>query len=498
MAWEDTLTSIEGAFDPLDILSFEDSLETTAEKKARQAREKAAKLAQDELDFKKGVYEENKGSWNDLSRDLFGRTTPEDIEALAQEFATRRAGQGGFESSNVTTPSGRGGQFDFGSPDQLTSDDVAGSIPEDRLRNLYDSSRIFSENEFKRRVKALEAETGSPALSDEQIRNLYDTGRNASYDDYKNKHLSAQTTLQQEAAVTNAPITEYDRQRALAQIEENRKNTLPGQLDAARGKHQDAVDKLTADLDAIAPITAGDFQNEWNVDENKEYVSPEARDAQRTAMDKTLAWTDTQETAAEKLMREVARRAQERDLRAQRESMNNDLRTRGAYGSGAELAGALGAQQEMAQRRSLEEMTANANAQERSLKATELYGNQGFNLGQQDIQTGMAQDMNSRFNSEAQQGWQKHKTKTEQEEAERVARVSATKADARTGVADKESSDAKWLGNFKAGITSGKAGNNFTGAQIVGDAQRSLGQNFREQALGFDADAAEQTHNGFL
>jgi hypothetical protein len=492
MSAEDTWTQIEGVADPLDIVNFEDSLETSAEKKAREAREKAARLAEDELGLKKAIHEENRGSWNDLERDVFGR----DPEELAQQMADARAAADGMESSGVTTPSGRKGRFDFGTPNTLT--DGGGQPSEDQLRNLYDTSRVMSETEFKKQVKAFEAETGGTALSDEQIRNLYDTGRNASFDDYKKNHLSKQIAGNQESVRSKGSITDHDRQRALAQIEAGEKNTIQGKLAAARGQHQSAVDRLKGDLDGIDAPEVQDFQNDWRVDDRREYISPEAKAAQKQSMDKTWGLTDTKETAEERLMREVARRSMETDLRGQREAQANDLRTRGAYGSGAELAGFYGAQQEAAQRRSLEEMGANANAQKRAILALDSFGTQAANLGAQDVQVGIAQDANTRFNSESQQGWSKFKTRAQQEEAERQARIAATKSDADIGVTDATRNDEKYLTNTKVGITAGKTGSNTQGGQIVGDATRNLGQNFKERALGFDADAAELTHNGMF
>src|SRR6185312_3012189 len=172
-----------------------------------------------------------------------------------------------------------------------------------------------------------------------------------------------------------------------------------------------------AALDGIDRVNPGEYQDSWDVSTTKnDYLSPEARAAQKTAMDKTLALTDTKETAEEKLMREVARRNMERDLAAQRDAQANQLRARGAYGSGAELAGFLGSQQELAQRRSLENLGADANAQKRAIDALGTYGDQAFKLGSQDATAQGMMDLNSRFNSGQRQDFEKFKTKTQQEE----------------------------------------------------------------------------------
>ncbi len=482
----DLETPVEGwlTSDPVFGGMFDGAIKTSAEKNADIARRNATRTAENDLKFNKGVHEENQASWNDLESDLFGRS-PED---LAQGYADERAASGGVTSQGVTTPSGRQGRFDFGTPNTLV--DGGGQPSDDQLRGLYDSSRYHTEEEFKKRVQALEKETGGAALSDSQIRNLYDTGRNGSFDDYKKNHVTNQVAGNQDAVRSQGTVTKADRDRAAQTAQAGYKNTLPGQLDTSRGHHKDAVDKLIADLDGIQRVDPGEYNNDWNVDDQQEYISADARNAQKQAMDKTFALTDTKETAEEKFMREMARRNMETDLRGQREAQASNLRTRGAYGSGAELAGFLGSQQELAQRRSLEEMGANANAAQRSLKAIGQYSDQGFQLGQQDLQQGGLQDVNSRFNSDSQQNFQKHKTKTQQEENQAESTRIATKADASTGLSDREANDTKFVSNTKLGITGGKTNSNLAGAAPVSAATRNVGGNFAKRGLELDADDA--------
>lgn len=484
----DIFNQIEGIADPLGLFGVS-APGTTKEKKAEEARRKAMKQAQDELEFTKAIWEQNNADVSAFGDTLFGRS-PEEI---AQGLAADRALQGGTTSSGVTTPSGRSGRFDFGSSGQAPV-----SIPEDRLRNLYDSSRQFTEEEFKKRVKALEAETGSAALTDEQIRNLYDTGRNKSFDDYKNAHNQHQQGAQQTAAVENAEVTDFDRQRAAQIAKESQKNTLPGRLDASWQERKSAADKLKEAIDGVDRVDPGEFQDEWLVDANKEYISPEAKQAQKQVMDKTWALTDTKETAEEKFMREVARRSQERDLRAQSEAQASQLRARGAYGSGAELAGFLGAQQELAQRRSLEEMAANANAQKRAMQALGEYGNQSFQLGSQDIAVGGLRDVNDRFNKTNKQDWQKFKTKTEQEENDAYLKREATKYDAGQKLQDDKDNNTRTEMDAGFRLLGAKTGNNLAGSAPVVDSTRNLGANFKGEENYFNAGDAADKNSGWL
>jgi len=263
--------------------------------------------------------------------------------------------------------------------------------------------------------------------------------------------------------------------------------TLPEMLDASYRDRQSAADKLKAAIDGVDRVDPGEFQDDWLVDANKEYISPEAKAAQKLAMDKTLALTDIKETAEEKFMREVARRSQERDLRAQSEAQASQLRARGAYGSGPELAGFLGSQQELAQRRSLEEMEAKANAQKRAMQALDQYGNQAFQLGQQDIAVGGLRDVNDRFNKTNKQNWQQFKTKTEQEENDAELKREATKYDADQSLQDDKRTDINTNMDAKFRLLGAKTGTNLAGAAAMKDSRQGLAANFRDEANRADA-----------
>lgn len=99
---------------------------------------------------------------------------------------------------------------------------------------------------------------------------------------------------------------------------------------------------------------------------------------QRKEYEKLSGQTDATINAEERLMMETSRRQQEQDLRSQRGAFANDLQGRGMFGSGAELQMNLAQSQESSQRRAMEEMTAQAHAQERARlaldKANEVAG----------------------------------------------------------------------------------------------------------------------------
>lgn len=439
-----------------------DSLITTsAEKAAKEARAKAAQQAQDQLDFTKAVYGENKDTINDLQAELFGQSP----EAIAQAYADERAA--GYPNSpgrsyTGTTDSGRRGSFDFG----LGSGVPAASGTSAPATSTASAAPAYDINSF------------DPNLANQGV---YTQGT---------PFVGSTSPGAPAPAPTAATVTADDRARAAKAAQAAYGKTLPGQLDSARGGYSTAVDKLIADLNGIQRVDPGQFDSNWNVDENQDYISPEAKTAQKQAMDKTWALTDTKETAEEKLMREVARRSMEQDLRGQREAQASQLRARGAYGSGAELSGFLGAQQELAQRRSLEEMGANANAQKRAVEALGQYGNQSFQFGSQDVAQGSLRDANARFNSGQQQDFKKFQTKTQQEENEAASKRSATETDANIGLANKTGDDAKYVADMKTRVAGAKTGTNLASAAPIASARSGLADSYKTKALELDADDA--------
>ena len=446
-------------------------IESGKRKQAEELRRQALEQAQTQADLTKQMYLDNSEAISGLNSDLFGPS----IEELAQASADRNAAlaaEGGYAG---TTKSGRRGSFDFGNPDAAPTAAPAAPTSNTSARS-GNPEYAWDEN-----GNAIQLPNGS-TLAGKQIPsgtvNLAGPGGSA-------HPLTA-------PAATKAKITAADRAAAQRQAEANYKNTLPGQLDASLGRRQGVVDQFINDINGIKSVDAGNYDNAWDVDANRDYISPEARNAQKQAMDKTFALTDTKETPEEQLMREVARRNQERDLRSSKAALDSQLRTRGAYGSGAELAGFLGSQQELAQRRSLEEMMANANAQKRSMAALGQYGNQAFQLGQQDTTVGSLQDLNSRFNSTSQQNFQQFKTKTQQQENDAAAKRSASKTDAQLGVENTKRADLNSIADRKTQLTGMKTGNNTNMVGAAGQASSNLAGAYNNAAGNADARADKE------
>lgn len=231
-------------------------------------------------------------------------------------------------------------------------------------------------------------------------------------------------------------------------------------------------------------------------------ANPEDIAAQSMARDKLLGLTDTKETAEEKFMREMARRNQESTLRAQREALKNDLQARGVYGSGAEIGMNLGAQQEAASRRALEELGADANASRRAMDALGKYSDlvstmrtQGANESQF---RGTAADKAAAFNKSLKQQDDQFRAKTLMEQNQQAAARAGSVLDASRLTSGSEANRASDLANKKIQVTGGKTGSALAGQQAAAAPVQTLGNLFGTQADVKHAEGEDDTPFGMV
>lgn len=448
--------------------------------KAEQDAQQALAAAQDQNELVKQIVLQNQQIAGGLGDQWFGQSP----DAIAQALANQRAQYEQQHPGTTITGYGTNGQPVYGGAAAAPSagDNTA------KLTDLQNQMNGLGKQYQDIVTKSLNNTDPNGLPRDPALRAQM-MQLKQKMTDLGNQAQVIMTGKNLDGSAPSAAVTDADRQEAQRQAEANYGSTLPGQLEASRNRRGQAVDAFTNAINGIKGVQAGDYDNKWNVDANKQYVSDAAKAAQKTAMDKTLALTDTKETAAEKLMREMARREQEQNLRSQSEAQANQLRSRGAYGSGAEIAGFLGNQQEQAQRRSLEEMQANANAQQRAMSALSAYGNQSFQLGQQDQASGALQDANSRFNSQSQQQWQQFKTKTQQQENDAAAKRAASTLDAKNAQENVARGDIAQVADRQAQIAGLKTGANTTGAELSGQATGMISGAYNTDAANHAAKA---------
>lgn len=284
-----------------------------------------------------------------------------------------------------------------------------------------------------------------------------------------------------------------DKLRAAARqiFEKQQEETLPGQLDTAFRERQDASERLVQALDDIERVELD--TSDWESEPNAAFRKEETLKQQQQSQDKLWGLTDVQETAQERLMREMARRSMETDLRAQREAQAQNLKERGVYGSGAELAGFLGAQQELAQRRSLEEMAASKNAQERAIQALGKFGEHAVSIGNQDIAEGTQENLHNQFNAEARKDADKSKADNERAENEAEAKREATIHDSKTNVAAARENKAKDITNTKMALANQKIGVGTQGTTLQTSGLSNIANNFKGESQKFKDKDAQDT-----
>lgn len=132
---------------------------------------------------------------------------------------------------------------------------------------------------------------------------------------------------------------------------------------------QDFSNKLAAYKDVQGPDYTADIESQGA----KAYADPNDVARQTQALDMLKARTGVEETGEERLLRFNARQKQEQQQKSDLAALRNELRSRGMYGSGAELAGALGSAQNTGMQRTASELGAQANAMQRAMAALQAY-----------------------------------------------------------------------------------------------------------------------------
>lgn len=252
---------------------------------------------------------------------------------------------------------------------------------------------------------------------------------------------------------------------------------LPQVLKNALGSEATSINELAGKLDQVKdPELAayiGDIMS--RVGPSQETIGD-----QRVAQAKLWQNTNVQETAAEKLMREVARRNMENQMKGDREALAQNLKSRGVYGSGAELAGNLSSMQEQASRRSLEEMQANAGAQKRAMDALTLFGNQAGKMRDQELGEAQAQDAVGMFNNRMKEQHNLSQANVDAQTADRQARRAATVADAKISGARQGGNYGKTLSDAAITTVSGAGGNAVAGGGLTQAPASSLASGLQQ------------------
>ncbi len=440
-----------------------DSLITTGAEKAAEERAKGAQAAADsEFKLKKARAQKNDAIVEGLDKDIFGHSEEEIYKRLLEE-----AGYSTGDAAPAPPPSHAATTKEL--LDAISGGAGAGSFEFDAS-----SGQLMWVPSGTGQPAPAPAGRETPMQGNGQVHGNTPSGRKFAFD--------------QPAEVNKKAIAE----KAKALYEAEHRDTLPGQLEEAFKERSTATETLT---DALRGIERVDFGSDegWYTGPSKAKRSKADLAAQKQAQGKLWGLTDTKETAEEKLMRELARRSMEADLRGQREAQAQNLKERGVYGSGAEVAGFLGTQQELAQRRALEEMKANQNAQQRALAALGQYQTGAFKAGDQSIAEGTQQNLTEQFNAGQKKDYQVAKSNREAAENEAEAKRNATVYDADTNLAAARENKIKDITNAKMGMGNMKIGVGTQGTMMQTSGLSDLQAGFKGEKAKFDNKDASDT-----
>lgn len=247
--------------------------------------------------------------------------------------------------------------------------------------------------------------------------------------------------------------------------------TLPERYRTYDAADEATYDKYMADLEKarFAGSAVPDVQSQAG-------LSDATRAAQTASMSMLKDRTGVGETGEEKLMRLMARQKMESEMKGERGAMADRLKARGAYGSGAELASQLSAQQNLATERQISELGAQANAQRRAMDALKQYSAQGLAQGQQDIALGGQKDAVSMFNAGTKRQDEQFKVKNAMEIADKgasagagVTRNKQARTDSLVGT------DMNLTGAETGSKTAGVNSVNNTGARVIEQDEKDAG-----------------------
>lgn len=269
---------------------------------------------------------------------------------------------------------------------------------------------------------------------------------------------------------------EAEKDRVEQSYEDWESEFMPGLREAMEGASAGdaaAIQRLNTILAGIEDPEIADYVGDYVSQAAQAGASQEAIDRQKGQFDKLNALSDPTMTAEERLMQEISRRQQEADLRSYRGALANDMQARGVYGSGNELTMNLAAASEAAQRRALDEMSAQANAQTRAMdalgKATDLSSTIRDSEAQESQYRGDAADIASKFNKELKTRYDEwvagEKRKSNENAIGRAEKI----ASGAMMLGDKNFERVSNVANTGLTATGGKTGTVLRGAEPIRD-----------------------------
>lgn len=252
-------------------------------------------------------------------------------------------------------------------------------------------------------------------------------------------------------------------------------NKLDDFYSDVQGRDQNALQDLLGTLDQYQDpaklFDRPDFLQYFGDVKNAAIPSARTMAGQQRALSRYDALSNPTETAQEKLLRTMATREMEANMRGDREAMARSLKARGVYGSGAEITGNLMSQAEHANRRSLENMEANAQASKRAMDALGSFSDLTSKMRDQEANEGSLANQVAEFNNQTRQNTSNlrgvHQVAAQQNSqnaiADRAGKGFNANRDTNAALRD----DTRNANAAKTNFTQGKTGINTQGTSML-------------------------------
>ena len=275
------------------------------------------------------------------------------------------------------------------------------------------------------------------------------------------------------------------RQRLLAAVQSNT-NDWNSLTDSILGKDgQKLHDKYQtlegSDASALGDLKGqfGKYQNVEDLFSNPKFygdvgdVTNQAKptDAtvaqQRQDLAKYNTLSNTQETAAERFQRLMAEKTADANMKGARDTIAQDLKARGVYGSGAEVVQNMMSQSEEANRRYMANMAADAQAQQRAMQALGAGSDLAGKMRASETHEGSLANQVNMFNNQMNQQTVNARSAAEQagrttDNAERNKMATTTFTGTKSNNASTRGDIGSEIGT-QTGLTQGKIANNIAG-----------------------------------
>lgn len=220
--------------------------------------------------------------------------------------------------------------------------------------------------------------------------------------------------------------------------------------------------------------------------------------SQKDALQQFKNRSTPQETAEEQLIRLTAQRKQEANERGDREATAQNLKSRGVYGSGAEVMSALMSQGANADQRAMANTAANAQASQRAQAALGSYSDLAAKMRASETGEGSLANQVNMFNNQVNQvtnnarsaGLQAATTADNTSKGNRAVAID----NASQGVSNAKRSDNNSLNQTLMGVTQGTTGSRTAGADQFTQAANAVDQTNKDA----EADLKSQYHSSLL